>query len=83
MIKKTILKQVNKLLRDNNLKKSTTIIKTKKLIIYNIPCSRDDTGKIYFSVPTGVKIQWLKKQGIVGEIDFEKFFKNKREESKK
>lgn len=75
MIKKTTLKQVKKILNQNTLIKSTTTIRTKKLTIYNVPCSTNGTGENFFSIPTGVKIEWLRKQDIMGKIDFREFFK--------
>lgn len=53
---KTILKQVNKLSRDNDITKSTiTVVKNNK-VIENVPCSIDSNGKQHFSIPTICKI---------------------------
>lgn len=64
---KTILKQVNKLLRDNNMTKSTvTIVKNNK-VIENVPCSIDGNGKQYFNIPTVCRINDITKGENINE----------------
>lgn len=68
--KKSTLKKVNRLLKENPIERGLAKIQTQTVTIINVPCvfSKDDEPR--FSIATVLRLEELEKKYAVGVVDF-------------